>query len=107
QGYCFHMEQRSHNIDTSASDLLRTIFADESENPIVVRPGKDIIEALCEVLKEIDTSSGIRLLAQESVLKDIRQNFRTASAVADLIEDGTLSIRTSDESSTNSLVITD
>ena len=101
------MELHSNSIETSTTDLLHRILSDEPGEMFIVHPEKEVVEALCEVLKEMDTPPKIRLLAQESVLKDIRRNYRTASAAADLVEDRTLSLRTTDEIPTNSLVVTD
>src|SRR5699024_5469821 len=101
------MELHSNSIETSTTDLLHRILSDEPGEMFIVHPEKEVVEALCEVMREMDTPPKIRLLAHESVLKDIRRNYRTASAAADLIENGALSIRTTGETPTNSLVVTD
>lgn len=107
QTHWFCMGLHSNSIETSTHDLLRTILIDGPEEVLVIRPGKEVTEALSEVLGKMENPPQIRLLGWESVLKDIRRNFRIASGVADLLEDGALSLRATDENPANSLVITD
>src|SRR5699024_8506911 len=100
------MEADSNSIETSSIELLRSIISDELGEMVVINPDQAMIGTLCEVLKETENPLSVRLLARESVLKAIRQYFHVASAAADLIENGTLSLRATDKDHANSLVIT-
>ncbi|HET7325152.1 MAG TPA: DUF5821 family protein [Halococcus sp.] len=68
---------------------------------------KEATEALIEVLGELDEPPKVRLLARESVLKWVRDDFVLASAAAELVEANTLSLRTPGEPFKNVLVVTE
>jgi len=68
---------------------------------------EDGVEELIEVLRALDDPPRVRLLAEESVLKWLRNDFVLASTAADLIAAETLSVRTTNEPFENMLVVVD
>jgi hypothetical protein len=72
---------------------------------LVVNPSEATIDALVEVLQSRTSSPTVRLFAAESALKDLMDDFLIASAVADLIDAGTLSVRTLTDVPNNALLL--
>ncbi|RQG96411.1 transcriptional regulator TbsP [Natrarchaeobius chitinivorans] len=94
----------NHQID----DILGSVLEDASGDVYMINPSRDAIEEFVNVATDFGGSSpSIRMLADERTLKDVMDDFIVASNAADLIADGTLSLRTIDEAPENSLLITD
>lgn len=72
---------------------------------LVLNPSEAAIDALVEVLQSRTSPPTVRLFASESALKDLVDDFLIASAVADLIDDGTLSVRTLTDVPNNALLL--
>ncbi|MFC6724185.1 DUF5821 family protein, partial [Halobium palmae] len=71
---------------------------DAGEELLVVDPSAATVEELVAVATEADGElPEIRLVADDGVLKDVMDDFIVASNAADLVEAGTLSLRTSSE----------
>lgn len=75
-----------------------------ADDPLLVNPSRDAIESLVTVLG--DTESSVRLLVDEGPLKDLADDFLVASLIADLVESGTLSVRTLETVPRHSLLLT-
>ncbi|MFW5918010.1 MAG: transcriptional regulator TbsP [Haloferacaceae archaeon] len=73
----------------------------------VANPAPETIGALVSTLEERESPPFVRLLAPEQPLKQVMADFLVASTAADLIDDGTLSIRVLDEKPVNSLIVTE
>ncbi|USZ67882.1 DUF5821 family protein [Halorussus salilacus] len=102
------METESNLLDQEIAEILRTVVDGAPETLLVVNPSKDTIEELIGVATEYEGDlPTIRLLAQEGTLKDVMEDFIVASNAADLIDEGALSLRTTDEVPSNSLIVTD
>ncbi|MDL5361266.1 transcriptional regulator TbsP [Halalkalicoccus sp. NIPERK01] len=95
----------SNLLDDNIEDILRTVLETSSEDLIVVNPSADAIEDLIDVAGDITELPQIRLLGDESMLKGVMSDFILASNAADLIDDGTLDLRTLEDGSENSLLI--
>ncbi|WP_132059601.1 transcriptional regulator TbsP [Halorussus amylolyticus] len=102
------METESNLLNQEIAEILQTVIDDAPESLLVVNPAKDTIEELINVATahEGDLPT-VRLLAQETTLKDVMEDFIVASNAADLIDAGVLSLRTTDEVPSNSLIVTD
>jgi predicted transcriptional regulator len=92
--------------DTSRSNLLSTILENESSNLLSTGFDEKTVGALIRVLGGRDDLPNVLLLTTESVLKWVRDDFILASEAADLIENESLSMRTSERASENQLIIT-
>lgn len=98
-----------------ASNLFEADVSNLLTNPIegttnlwVVDPTQQTIEAVVDVATAFDGSlPTIRLLASEATLKETFDDFLIASRTADLVADGVVSIRTTQSTPSNSLLVTD
>ncbi|MCU4925102.1 DUF5821 family protein [Halobacteria archaeon AArc-dxtr1] len=94
----------NHQID----DILQQVLEDASGTVSLINPSRNAIEALIPVAADIDDEQiSVRLLADERMLKDVLGDFIVASNAADLVSDGTLSLRILSEPPENSLLVTD
>ena len=102
------MDTESNLLDQEISEILRTVVDDAPETLLVVNPSEDTIEELINVATASDGDlPTLRMLAQEGTLKDVMEDFIVASNAADLIDAGVLSLRTTGEVPSNSLLVTD
>jgi len=102
------MEIESNLLDREIAEILRAVIDDAPESLLVINPSEDAIEELVTVATAYDGElPTLRLLAAEGTLKDVMADFIVASNAADLIDEGVLSLRTSDEVPSNSLLVTD
>jgi hypothetical protein len=85
--------------------VLSAGLGGESGECLVVNPSAATIDALVEVLQSMASPPAVRLFADEPALKDLMDDFLIASAVADLVADGTLSVRTLTEVPNNALLL--
>ena len=97
----------SNSVETNTTDVLRTVFNEESGEMFAIGFTKEAAEELVEILTEMDDPPMVRLLARESVLKWLRSDFLLASTAAELIAADTLSVRTTDEPFENVLLVSD
>ena len=95
----------SNLLDDNVEDILRTVLEDTDEELLVVNPSATAIEDLIDVAKEVSDLPEIRLLGDEATLKDVTSDFILASNAADLIDEGTLSLRILEDENENSLLI--
>ena len=102
------METESNLLDQQIAEILRTVVDEAPDTLLVVNPSKDAIEELIDVTTEYDGDlPTLRMLAQSGTLKDVMEDFIVASNAADLIDAGSLELRTTDEVPSNSLLVTD
>jgi hypothetical protein len=97
----------SNRIETDVADVYRAVLSETTDDAFVVVPGSASVERLVTVLDELDSPPTVRLLAFDDTLKDVLDDFLVASTAADLIDAGTLSLGTTEETGTGQLVITD
>ena len=96
--------------ETSVVESFRRIFADTTGEVLAINLDEQATSGLIEILANNESESespSVRLLAGEDVLKWLRGDFVLASTAAELIEAGTLDIRTATESLENMLVVTE
>ena len=94
-------------VETDVADIHRAALTDGTDEAFVVVPSTMSIERLIAVLDDLDNPPTVRLLADEDALKNVMDDFLVASVAADLMEAGTLSIRTTAEEGASPLLITD
>lgn len=99
------MTLSSNTVQSSREELLSAVFADTSEEIFAVGFGAESVEALIEILADLDDPPKIRLMTEESVLKSLRSRFELASMAAGLVAAETLSLRTTHELFENALVV--
>jgi len=89
------------------TDLLSTVLEEATAELYVVGPSPETIEELVSVATGRESAPTIRLLVSERPLKGVMEDFIVASRAANLIEEGTLELRTTEDAPANSLLITD
>ena len=89
------------------ADVVRTALEGTSGEVFAVGFSEKELPELIEVLRSMDSGSTVCLLCRESVLRWLRRDFILASAVADLIDAGRISMRSSDERFENMLLVTE
>ncbi len=94
-------------IETDIADIYSDAFADVSGEAFVIVPSAISIERLITVLDDLDNPPTVRLLALEDSLKEVLSDFIVASTAADLVSDGTLSLRTTDGAGMSPLIISE
>ncbi|RDI72904.1 transcriptional regulator TbsP [Halopelagius longus] len=101
------MAIRSNMLAEGVEEILRSALSAGGEEVLVVDPTADVVETLVSVASELggDTPT-VRMVAEESLLKDVMDDFIVASNAADLVESGTLSMRTTTEGAENALLVT-
>jgi hypothetical protein len=97
----------SNRIETDVADIYRAVFAGAADEAFVVVPPAASVERLVAVLDALDSPPTVRLLAFDDTLKTVLDDFLVASTAADLVVDGTLSLRTTEDAGTGPLVITE
>ena len=97
----------SHRIEPSVEASLRSVLDEAVGEILVVNLDEQATSGLVRVLSELEEPPSVRLLAEESVLKWLREDFVLASAAAELIETETLAVRAVTEYLENTLVVTE
>jgi len=87
------MHAVSHD-DEDVGDVVSAGLEGVTGDVLVVNPTKPTVRALVDELGAMDSPPTVRLLVDDGPLKDLVNDFLVGSAVADLLADGTLSIRT-------------
>ena len=89
----------------SFEEILETVF-ESAETVLLVDPTGETVEALTAVTSAAANPPMVRMLADETLLKDVMDDFVVASNAADHVASGTLSIRAGQDAA-NTLLITD
>ena len=94
----------NHQID----DILESVLEGTGGDVYMVNPSAAAIEEFVSVATTSDEElPTVYLLADERTLKDVMDDFIVASNAADLIDAGTLELRTLEQAPENSLLVTD
>jgi len=98
---------RSNQIEETVGDVLSAGIEGAGDGLFIINPSRDAIKGLITVLSRADAPPDVRLFAAEGPLKDLTDDFLVASAVADLIDSGTLSVRTLADVPNHALVVSE
>jgi hypothetical protein len=103
------MGTKSNLLENQIEDILDAALGETDGELLIVDPSAEAIESLIDVATAFEGDlPTMRMIADESVLKSVMGDFIVASNAADLIDAGTLSMRTAaDEGVDNSLLVTD
>jgi hypothetical protein len=89
-------------------DILRSVLTASTDEVLVVDPTADVVEMLVSVASGLDGDiPTVKMVADETLLKDVMDDFIVASNAADLLESGSLSMRTIDDGAENALIVTE
>jgi hypothetical protein len=100
----------SNLLAEGVEEVLSSVLSSTDESLLIVDPAASTIERLVEVASSMASETDlptIRLLADERTLKRVMDDFLIASNAADLVEAGTLHLRTVEEGTGNALLVTD
>ncbi|WP_372909915.1 transcriptional regulator TbsP [Salinigranum sp.] len=98
----------SNLIAEGIEDILGEVLSEGESELLVVNPTADVLESLVSVATQSDDElPTVRVIADESLLKDVVDDFIVASNAADLVEEGTLSLTTGDADGQTSLIVTE
>ncbi|MDZ7730737.1 MAG: DUF5821 family protein [Natrialbaceae archaeon] len=95
----------SNFLNRQIDGILGDVLEEASGTVYMVNPASEAIDTLVDVARA-EGAPTIRVLAEDQVLKDVMTDFIVASNAADLIEAGTLELKTTPEPGDNSMVIT-
>ncbi|MFP8888877.1 transcriptional regulator TbsP [Natrialbaceae archaeon A-CW2] len=94
----------NHQID----DILESVLEETTGDVYMVNPSSDAIEEFVSVATSFDGDlPTVHMLADDRTLKDVMGDFLVASNAADLLDAGTLELRTLEQAPENSLLITE
>lgn len=88
--------KQPNHIERNAADVCRTVLDETTADVLAVGLSTDVIEGLLAVLEERESPPPVRVLAAESTLKGLMDDFTVGSTTADLIASDVLSLRTID-----------
>ena len=98
---------RSTLIERNAADLWQAVLEGDSDIILAVGLSTDVIDGLLEALTERDHTPSIRVLAAETVLKDLVSDFTIAGTIADFVVEDVLSLRTTENRLDGPLLVTE
>lgn len=87
-------------------EILREGVGAASGTIYLVNPTQTTMRELVSECREFESPPPVRLFADEAPLKDLTNDFLVASALADLVDEGLLSVRTLDDVPRSSFLLT-
>lgn len=97
----------SSQVAATITDVHRAILTDTSGEVFAVGLAEEATEGLVNVVADLAEPPTVRVLARDSVLKWLRDDFLSASIAANIRSTGALSLRTSEEPFENVLLVTE
>ncbi|MFW6320307.1 MAG: transcriptional regulator TbsP [Halohasta sp.] len=96
----------SNLLEKDINNILQTALTEADEELLLIDPTEEAIQGLVDVATEFDGElPTVRMLADERAIKETMEDFLVASRAADLIDAGSLSIRTLSDPAANSLLV--
>ncbi|RBI59551.1 hypothetical protein DMJ13_23320 [halophilic archaeon] len=101
------MVSETVSLETDFNETLESLFGDV-DTVLIVNPSLAVFRTVVETAFEFDDElPTVQVLATSDVLKAAAEDFILASQVADLVEQDTLSLRTTTDIARNSLFVSD
>jgi len=97
----------SNLLESGVEDILESAFTGTEGELLVVDPSTETTESIIEADVDRTDLPEILMLADEDVLKEVMGDFLVASKAADLIDDGSLTLRELPENADNSLFVSE
>jgi len=101
------MSSSSNVLGTTVEDVVSSALQPVSDAVYVIDPTRSVVEAIVELGVGSGGVPRIRVLSDESLLKDVLDDFLVASNAAALVDDGVLDLRVTDERFENTLLVTE
>jgi hypothetical protein len=90
------------------TEILRSVLAADHDDILLVNPTQEAVERLIAVATEFEGEiPTVRVVADEGKLKAVMDDFIVASNAADLVDEGTLYLKTNEVGAESTLVVTD
>lgn len=97
----------SNLFDSRSGSILATALRDSEGESYLIAPRESILEDVIEVATETDDGyPPVKVLVDERTARTVMEDFIVASSAADLIASDRLEIRTTDDTPTNTLLVT-
>ena len=93
-------------IERNTTAVYRSVLDAASSDVLAVGFPVEAVEELLALLTEREDPPAVRLLASESVFKELAADFTTAGTAANLVADDVLSLRTTEERTDGPLLLT-
>jgi Family of unknown function (DUF5821) len=94
-------------IDQEFADMIDSLF-EGADTVLIVNPGPDVFRTVLLTASSFDDElPDLQVLTDQDVLKESLEDFILASQVADLIEQGSLELRTTTDIARSSLLVSD
>jgi hypothetical protein len=101
------MSSEATIVDQDFTETIHS-FLEDADTVLIVNPAPEVFRTVIQTATEFDDDlPDLRVLATPDVLKAAVDDFILASQAADLIEEGTLSLRTTTDVARNLLLISD
>ena len=101
------MSTEAITVDQEFTDTINS-FLDDADTVLIVNPALEVFQTVIQTATEFDDDlPELRMLATPDVLKAAVEDFILASHAADLIDQETLSLRTTTDIARSSLLISD
>ncbi|GGN15651.1 transcriptional regulator TbsP [Halarchaeum nitratireducens] len=95
-------------LGTTVEEIVGALFDAGPDRLLMVNPSRATIERFVDAATAVEGPlPETCLLADDRLLKEVMDDFLVASRTADLVERGALSLRTSDDLSRSSILVTD
>jgi hypothetical protein len=94
-------------VGINTGQVIDSVLEADPDEVFLINPSPAVIEMVIETLSRRGDDRPVRLLAAEGVLKDAMEDFILASHAADLVEEGSLSMRVTALPQTSLLVMPD
>jgi len=95
----------SNLLEAGVENVLDAAFTGDDDGLLVVDPSAETIVSLIEAAVDRDDLPALSMLADERTLKGVMDDFLVASKAADLVADGSLSLRLLPEGVDNALFV--
>jgi hypothetical protein len=94
----------SNLLETETEELFREALADQTGEVYLVDPSARVLRALVALGADAELPT-VNVVADNRLLKDVMGDFLVAGDAADLVADGTLTLRELDEDVDNTLLV--
>ncbi|WP_318569327.1 transcriptional regulator TbsP [Salinigranum marinum] len=102
------MVVHSNLLAEGLDDILHTVLSAGDDELLVINPTAETVEALVSVATAFDGDlPTVRVVADDTLLKTVVDDFIVASNAANLVDEGVLSLKTGAGSEENSLIVTE
>jgi hypothetical protein len=98
----------SNLLQSGTEELFENVFDEVSGDVYLVDPSEEVLRSVVNVGAASDGDGPtVHVVANERLTKDVMDDFLVAADAADLVDEGTMSLRVLDEEMDNTLLVTE